>query len=134
MRVNDRGPFVGNRVLDLSEGAMKAIGGTGTGVLKNASIEVVKAAPSSSRTPQAQPQARSPQSTAQAASPSPSAARNLPAPSSRGPTILPMAVPQQAAPQQSSAAVGNNDTVPSIDTTYPENFLALYSKLIYQIV
>jgi hypothetical protein len=45
-----------------------------------------------------------------------------------------MAVPQQAAPQQSSAAVGNNDTVPSIDTTYPENFLALYSKLIYQIV
>ena len=66
--------------------------------------------------------------------PSPSAARNLPAPSSRGPTILPMAVPQQASPQQSSAAVGNNDTVPSIDTTYPENFLALYSKLIYQIV
>ena len=72
------------------------------------------------------------------ASPAVSAAsmslRNLPAPSSRGPTILPMAVPQQAAPQQSSAAVGNNDTVPSIDTTYPENFLALYSKLIYQIV
>lgn len=66
--------------------------------------------------------------------PSPSAARNLPAPRAGGPTILPMAVPQQAAPQQSSAAVGNNDIVPSIDTTYPENFLALYSKLIYQIV
>jgi hypothetical protein len=65
---------------------------------------------------------------------SPSATRTIPAPSSRGPIILPMAVPQQTAPQQSSAAVGNNDTVPSIDTTYPENFLALYSKLIYQIV
>lgn len=36
--------------------------------------------------------------------------------------------------QQSSAAVGANDIVPAIDTTYPENFLALYSKLIYQIV
>jgi len=36
--------------------------------------------------------------------------------------------------QQSSAAVGVNDIVPTIDTTYPENFLALYSKLIYQIV
>ena len=66
--------------------------------------------------------------------PSPSAVRNLPAPRAGGPTILPMAVPQQAAPQQLSAVVGNNDTVPSIDTTYPENFLALYSKLIYQIV
>jgi hypothetical protein len=66
--------------------------------------------------------------------PSPSAARNLPAPRAGGPTILPVAVPQQTSPQQSSAAVGNNDIVPSIDTTYPENFLALYSKLIYQIV
>jgi hypothetical protein len=65
---------------------------------------------------------------------SPSATRTIPAPRAGGPTILPMAIPQQTAPQQSSAAVGNNDTVPSIDTTYPENFLALYSKLIYQIV
>jgi len=60
--------------------------------------------------------------------------RNIPAPRAATPTIVPMVVPQQTAPQQSSAAVGNNDTVPSIDTTYPENFLALYSKLIYQIV
>ena len=60
--------------------------------------------------------------------------RNIPAPQAATPTIVPMVVPQQTSPQQSSAAVGNNDTVPSIDTTYPENFLALYSKLIYQIV
>ena len=66
--------------------------------------------------------------------PSPSATRTIPAPRAATPTIVPMVVPQQTAPQQSSAAVGNNDAVPSIDTTYPENFLALYSKLIYQIV
>lgn len=42
VRVTDRGPFVGDRSLDLSEGAMRALGGIGTGVLKNATIEVVE--------------------------------------------------------------------------------------------
>jgi hypothetical protein len=45
-----------------------------------------------------------------------------------------MIAPQQQSPQQSSISSGSNDVVPGIDTTYPENFLALYSKLIYQIV
>jgi muramidase (phage lysozyme) len=47
-------------------------------------------------------------------------------------TVLPLPTQQQSS--QASAVSGGNDTVPSIDTTYPENFLALYSKLIYQIV
>ncbi|GAA1360608.1 hypothetical protein GCM10009637_03420 [Brevibacterium luteolum] len=33
VRINDRGPFVGSRCLDLSEGAMKAVGGIGSGVI-----------------------------------------------------------------------------------------------------
>lgn len=33
VRINDRGPFVAGRCLDLSEGAMKAVGGTGSGVI-----------------------------------------------------------------------------------------------------
>jgi rare lipoprotein A len=34
VRINDRGPFIKGRVLDLSWGAAKAIGLTGTGVGK----------------------------------------------------------------------------------------------------
>jgi len=60
--------------------------------------------------------------------------RNIPAPQAATPTIVPMVVPQQSASQPTSATSESNDSVPSIDTTYPENFLALYSKLIYQIV
>lgn len=33
VRINDRGPFVGSRCLDLSEGAMKAVGGISSGVI-----------------------------------------------------------------------------------------------------
>jgi len=61
------------------------------------------------------------------------ARRNLPAPSSGGPTIVPLPVSSGAA-GQNSESIGSNDVVPTINTNYPENFLALYSKLIYQIV
>lgn len=51
------------------------------------------------------------------------------------PTFVPIVTPpQQQSPQPVSNTVASNDNVPSIDTTYPENFLALYSKLIYQVV
>jgi muramidase (phage lysozyme) len=60
--------------------------------------------------------------------------RNIPSPASAAPTFVPMAVPQQTAPQQTSAASGVNDQVPAFSTTYSENFLTLYSKLIYQVV
>jgi rare lipoprotein A (peptidoglycan hydrolase) len=33
VRINDRGPFVSGRCLDLSRGAMRAVGGTGSGVI-----------------------------------------------------------------------------------------------------
>src|SRR5690606_28346649 len=46
VRINDRGPFVGGRVIDLSYGAAKTLGMTGAGVAK-VSLQVVgKAAPS----------------------------------------------------------------------------------------
>lgn len=64
--------------------------------------------------------------------PSRTGALTPPTPST-GPVILPFPARQQSQ-QQASAAVADNNVVPSIDTTYPENFLALYSKLIYQIV
>jgi rare lipoprotein A (peptidoglycan hydrolase) len=54
VRVTDRGPFVGDRSLDLSEGAMRALGGIGTGVLRNATIEVVEPKNSPPPTPSAQ--------------------------------------------------------------------------------
>jgi hypothetical protein len=50
-----------------------------------------------------------------------------------GPTIVPLSVGETESPQTSSS-ISNNDVVPAINTTYSENFLALYSKLIYQIV
>jgi rare lipoprotein A len=34
VRINDRGPFVGKRVIDLSRGAASAVGMLGTGVAK----------------------------------------------------------------------------------------------------
>ncbi|HEX2316447.1 MAG TPA: septal ring lytic transglycosylase RlpA family protein [Thermomonospora sp.] len=33
VRINDRGPYVGGRCLDLSRAAMKSVGGTGSGVI-----------------------------------------------------------------------------------------------------
>ncbi|WP_229808774.1 septal ring lytic transglycosylase RlpA family protein, partial [Actinomadura livida] len=33
VRINDRGPFVSGRCLDLSRAAMKKVGGTGSGVI-----------------------------------------------------------------------------------------------------
>lgn len=60
--------------------------------------------------------------------------RNIPAPQAATPTIVPMIVPQQSASQPTSVSSEGNDTAPAFSTTYPENFLALYSKLIYQIV
>jgi rare lipoprotein A len=33
VRINDRGPYISGRCLDLSRAAMKAIGGTGAGVI-----------------------------------------------------------------------------------------------------
>lgn len=67
-------------------------------------------------------------------SPAAAAPRNLPAPGSTSqPNIQPFPV-SSAANSPSSAAVDPSEGPPPIDTTYPENFLALYSKLIYQIV
>ena len=34
LRVNDRGPYVGGRVIDLSRGAMRALGGLSAGVIE----------------------------------------------------------------------------------------------------
>jgi muramidase (phage lysozyme) len=67
-------------------------------------------------------------------SPSSPVRRNIPAPQSATPTIVPMVVPQQSSSQPTSASSESNDIAPAFSTTYPENFLALYSKLIYQIV
>jgi hypothetical protein len=66
--------------------------------------------------------------------PSPVMRRSLPTPAASTPIIVPMPVPQQAVSQPTSFASEGNDIVPAFSTTYPENFLALYSKLIYQIV
>jgi rare lipoprotein A len=41
VRINDRGPFVGNRILDLSYQAMKMLDGLRSGVI-NARIEIIK--------------------------------------------------------------------------------------------
>jgi len=69
--------------------------------------------------------------------PAPSASRSRAALSSpplrSGPTIVPVPTGEQST-SQTSSSVSNNDVVPSINTTYSENFLALYSKLTYQIV
>ena len=46
-------------------------------------------------------------------------------------TINPIAVNSNV---NNSSTSGNNDTVPSFGTSYSENFLTMYSKLIYQIV
>ena len=47
--------------------------------------------------------------------------------------VIPFTVPSgESSP--TSDAVDSNDSTPSINTTHPENFLALYSKLMYQIV
>lgn len=56
-----------------------------------------------------------------------------PPPSTSGPVVLPVPVNRQTQ-SPASASVAENNVVPSISTTYSENFLALYSKLIYQIV
>jgi rare lipoprotein A (peptidoglycan hydrolase) len=122
VRVNDRGPFVGNRQLDLSEGAMRALGGIGTGVLKNASIEVVKAAGPTQ--PTQTPVVPSPTT-------APRAQRNIPAPQGPNITLVPADTGNQT---PSSVASPSNHSAISVDTTHPENFLALYSKLIYQVV
>jgi rare lipoprotein A (peptidoglycan hydrolase) len=47
VRVNDRGPFVGNRVADLSHGAAKKLGMVKSGVIA-AELEVLDAEPASS--------------------------------------------------------------------------------------
>jgi hypothetical protein len=69
---------------------------------------------------------------------SPSVARRripeVSSPVSSSPNVTVVPVPLNTSQQQTSDASIGNDVVPAIDTTYPENFLALYSKLIYQIV
>jgi len=66
----------------------------------------------------------------------PSASRPAPAaPRAATPNVTVLPVPVNAGgQQQTSAASPASSIVPAIDTTYPENFLALYSKLTYQIV
>ena len=82
------------------------------------------------------PQSASPVRPAAPVLPAPPQPRPMTTAAPRAPqaqvTVLPLQTQQQSS--QTSAVSGGNDTVPSIDTTYPENFLALYSKLIYQIV
>lgn len=65
--------------------------------------------------------------------PSPREVAMTPPTTRTGPTIVPVPVGADA-PSQTSSSVGGNDIVPAINTTYSENFLALYSRLIYQIV
>lgn len=65
--------------------------------------------------------------------PSPRTVATTPPTPRRGPTIIPVPTGGETA-SQTSSSVSGNDIVPSINTTYSENFLALYSKLIYQIV
>lgn len=68
------------------------------------------------------------------AAPRTSTRRNVPAVSPT-PRVTVVPVPVSTQPQQqTSAASPSSSIVPPIDTTYPENFLALYSKLTYQIV
>jgi len=66
--------------------------------------------------------------------PSASAPRYLPSPGGgdQGITAVPVSVEAMSAP--SSATSEGSEGPPEINTTYYENFLALYSKLIYQIV
>lgn len=71
----------------------------------------------------------------------------LPAPTAQRPQRAQIYVPPQVGGPQitlvpadsgnqtpSSVASSDNDSAISVDTTHPENFLALYSKLIYQVV
>jgi hypothetical protein len=66
--------------------------------------------------------------------PSASAPRYLPSPGGgdQGITAVPVSAGAMSAP--SSATSEGSEGPPAINTTYYENFLALYSKLIYQIV
>jgi muramidase (phage lysozyme) len=69
--------------------------------------------------------------------PSPTAApraqRSIPAPQRQAPNVT--LVPVDSGNQTpSSVASPSNDSAISVDTTHPENFLALYSKLTYQVV
>jgi len=65
--------------------------------------------------------------------PSPSTARQFPPPQRRDPSVV--LVPADTGNQTpSSVASPSNHSAISVDTTHPENFLALYSKLIYQVV
>jgi len=63
----------------------------------------------------------------------PRAPRNIPVPQRQAPNVT--LVPVDSGNQTpSSVASPSNDSAISVDTTHPENFLALYSKLIYQVV
>jgi hypothetical protein len=66
--------------------------------------------------------------------PTPATPRYLPSPGGggQGITAVPVSVGAVAAP--SSGTSDGSEGPPAINTTYYENFLALYSKLIYQIV
>jgi rare lipoprotein A (peptidoglycan hydrolase) len=124
VKVTDRGPFVDNRSLDLSEGAMRSIGGISSGVLKNATIEVVK---SSERANQQNvtPSTVSPRSTPP---------RQLPPPRQKPSPVLPPTVTPTSSRPTSTSTVTENDVVPSFETSYSDNIFTLYSKLTYQIV
>lgn len=55
-------------------------------------------------------------------------------PSTQSPTIVPFVTPVGQEPTPMSMSDEGNKIVNHVSTTYPENFLTLYSKLIYQIV
>ena len=66
----------------------------------------------------------------------PSSPRQAPRPiaPNRTPQVIPLPI-QQPSPQVPLAGpVDQIDNIPSIETSYSENFLSVYSKLIYQIV
>lgn len=60
--------------------------------------------------------------------------RVLPSPVSKGPQVIPVPITPPSPQVPTATAVDQIDIVPSFDTSYAENFLTVYSKLIYQVV
>ena len=112
-----------NKGLDLNK--------DGSVTKKEAANMVTKYLPSGSRSASPPAPALPPPERVAPASPTP---RNLPSPSSTAQqNIQPFPV-ASAANAPSSGTSDGSEGPPAINTTYYENFLALYSKLIYQIV
>lgn len=66
----------------------------------------------------------------------PSSPRQAPRPitPNRTPQVIPLPIQQPSRQVPLAGTVDETDVIPSIETNYSENFLSVYSKLIYQIV